>query len=111
MTSASELFHSRRSRFGRSSLLELGEEGGIDSSSHLYHNRISHTGHLRRHRNVNQHQSGAARRNHNRFDFDGGGPPPRRLTHFRHRHLLSVRKLEKLISGDFRRCLWFLQFY
>ncbi|KAI5661177.1 hypothetical protein M9H77_20500 [Catharanthus roseus] len=96
MTSASELFHSRRSRFGRISLHEFGGgEGDSNSSSNFYHNRISHTNNnnFRRYRNINQHQSSSARRDHHRIDSDGCDPPPRRPTHLRHRPFLPDREL------------------
>ncbi|KAL3515351.1 hypothetical protein ACH5RR_022253 [Cinchona calisaya] len=118
MTSASELFHNRRSPFGRSisRLLEIGEgEPPVDSSStssssYSQLHRISQPN-SRRHRHA-AHRDGStntssaanSRRDHQRLDIDGCDPLPRRAPHPRHqlphRHLLPDRESVWLDQGS-----------
>ncbi|KAL3538819.1 hypothetical protein ACH5RR_002185 [Cinchona calisaya] len=93
MTSASELFHNRRSRFGRSSLLEIGagESEPLDSSSSSHFHRLSnHNSRRHRHLATTNHGTSTStatantRRDHHRPDLDGCNPLPRRASHPRH---------------------------
>ncbi|XP_027162064.1 probable E3 ubiquitin-protein ligase RHY1A [Coffea eugenioides] len=118
MTSASELFHARRSRFGRSSssLLDLGDGGGeeppLDSSSSSSHlHRIPHPNSRRHRYHVNHHHGttpttslNSRRHHHNRLDIEGCDPLPRRPPHPRHhlshRHLLPDHESGWLDQGS-----------
>lgn len=103
MTSASELFHNRRSRFGRSSHLELvGGEEQESSSPPLYSHshRIPHHNIRRHHRhsyhysNNNHHaattSAATTRRELNRLEFDGFDSPLPRRSPRPHRPSLPV---------------------